>query len=507
MAVYHKANFVVSFPWVQILYSSEQSRELDRRAIAAGTPGILLMKRAGRAAFLYLCRRWPGVKSLIVICGAGNNAGDGYIVAALAIEQGLPVQVFYTKPPNALRNEARDAADYALRADVICEPVESLMGRPIQNGAHSLVVDALLGTGVRGVIKPFYASVIQWLNSQDIPVLSLDVPSGLNSDTGAGDPAVKASATLSFLCAKRGLFTGAGAACSGDRLLDDLGAVGIKTATMPDVRLLEASPLIGKLQRPRDAHKNMFGHVAVLGGDQGMAGAALLCCEAALSGGAGLVSLFTRPEHTSAANVRLPEVMTQALASNVACTERLAAASVLALGPGMGQANWGKALLRETLTLALPKVIDADALNIVAQHPEILKGASHVLTPHPGEAARLLQCHSSEIQNDRYSAVRRLQQRFGGVVVLKGAGTLIADDAHIWVCRYGNPGMSVGGMGDVLCGLIAALLAQGLTLLEATQLGVEMHSKAADNMVALSGEIGLRASDLVSEIRVCLNDK
>jgi NAD(P)H-hydrate epimerase len=258
--------------------------------------------------------------------------------------------------------------------------------------------------------------------------------------------------------------------------------------------------------RPRDAHKGRNGHVLAIGGDHGTAGAIRLCGEAALRGGAGLVSVATQAEHLMALNAGRPELMAHAVNGPQALEPLLARASVLAVGPGLGQGAWGHALWLTALDSALPLVLDADGLNLLAIEPRRFDPARQVvLTPHPGEAARLLHCPVGEIERDRFAAARALAQRFGAVVVLKGAGSLVADpDGRLDVCPWGNPGMASGGMGDLLTGLVAALLAQGCPAAQAARLGVGLHARAGDR-AAREGERGMIASDLLAPLRLLLN--
>lgn len=255
--------------------------------------------------------------------------------------------------------------------------------------------------------------------------------------------------------------------------------------------------------RARDAHKGDFGHVLVIGGQPGMSGAARLAGEAALRAGAGLVSVATHPEHASVLNSGRPELMCHAVANAETLKPLLERSTVLAVGPGLGQSEWARGLLVAVWDTDLPMIVDADALNLLAREP--MRRDRWILTPHPGEAARLLGCSATEVQADRRTAVRALQARYGGVVVLKGAGTLIADGVQCRVCTAGNPGMASGGMGDVLTGVIAGLCAQGMSLSSAAAAGVLVHALAADAAALRDGERGLLASDLLPELRRWVN--
>lgn len=256
--------------------------------------------------------------------------------------------------------------------------------------------------------------------------------------------------------------------------------------------------------RPRDAHKGLFGHVLVIGGDYGMAGAVRMTGEAAARVGAGLVSVATRPEHIAAVVATRPELICHGIQQTNELTQLLQRATVIALGPGLGQSDWSQALFAYSVTAKQPKIVDADALNLLAQQPQ--QRTDWILTPHVGEAARLLNCTTAEIQHDRLAAAQALQNKFKGVIVLKGAGTIvIGPDHQPTICQAGNPGMASGGMGDVLTGVIAGLVAQGLSWLQAAELGVYLHATAGDLAAQAMGERGLLATDLMSYLHKQVN--
>ena len=485
------------------LYRAEQVRELDRIAIEElGIPGLTLMQRAGSAAFEALRRRWPRARRLGVLCGGGNNGGDGFVLARLAWEAGLTVSVWQVGDAGRTRGDALMARQQMEQAGLRAEPLDA--GRL---AACEVLVDGLLGTGLGGEVSGTWRAAIEAVNAAHdagCGVLALDIPSGLHADTGAVlGAAVHADATITFIGLKLGLLTGLGPDCCGEVLFDDLDVPPETFARLQPSATRLSAPAAGEVLPPRRpcAHKGDFGHVLVVGGDHGMSGAARLAGEAALRCGAGLVSLATRPGHATAIGAARPELMCHGVEEALALRPLLRRASVLAIGPGLGRGAWGRDLLGAALASRLPLVVDADALNLLSADP--LERAQWVLTPHPGEAARLLGCSSAEIQADRPAAVRALQRQYGGVVVLKGAGTLIADPNGIALCDAGNPGMASGGMGDVLTGVIAALLAQGLSPGEAARHGVCLHAAAADQ-AARDGQRGLLASDLFPHLRALL---
>jgi len=339
-------------------------------------------------------------------------------------------------------------------------------------------------------------------------VLAVDIPSGLCSDTGRVlGVAVKADLTVTFIGLKRGLFTMAAADHTGAIEFNDLGVPPeIYQQVDCDSRRLELEALLERLPpRPATAHKGLYGTVLVVGGDYGMAGAAALAAEAALRCGAGLVRVATRPEHVAALVARTPEAMPLGVRSGQDLAALVESADVLVVGPGLGQSPWSEQLLQVAAASGKPMVLDADGLNLLVAAGAVTERRrdNWVLTPHPGEAARLLECTTAQVQADRFDAVRRLQQRYGGVAVLKGNGSLIADDSQLLLSNYGNPGMASGGMGDVLSGVIGSLLAQHLPALEAAGLGVCLHGAAGDS-AAEDGQRGLLASDLIPKMRTLL---
>ncbi len=481
------------------LYTAAQVRELDRIAIEErGIPSITLMERAGESAFKVLTSRYPGAKNLVVVCGGGNNAGDGYVLARLAKQAGLDVRVVALVEPDRLKGDAAASAHKYLDAGAVEDA-------PALDGAD-LVIDALLGSGLNRQVAGVFADAIGLINSAGVPVLALDIPSGLNADTGVCmGTAVKADATVTFIGLKRGLFSADGPEFSGEVLFNDLETpADIHTEVSADARLVEPAQAMQNLQRrPRHAHKGRYGHVLVIGGDYGYQGAAILAGSAAARAGAGLVTVATRTEHAGNISLYRPELMTVAVTTAQDLEAILSRVTVVAIGPGLGQSDWATALLAKVLQTRLPLVVDADALNLLAQEHQSRE--NWVLTPHPGEAARLLGTTSGDIQADRFAAVASLRDRFDGVAVLKGAGSLIMDaTGPVYLNRTGNPGMAGGGMGDVLTGIIAGFMAQGMEPGAAAVAGVHLHGHAAD-ICAGQGERGMLAGDLLPVIRSVVN--
>ncbi len=481
------------------LYRAAQVRELDRIAIQeCGIPGFDLMCRAGLAVFQCMKDQWPDVQAVAVFCGGGNNAGDGYIVARLALEAGLQVAVYAVSDPEKLQADALTA--YRHYAQLNGQVIAFQAAMPFIEA--DVIVDALLGTGLDRQVTGLYAEAIELINNSQKPVIAVDIPSGLNADTGrVMAHAVQAGCTVSFIGLKQGLFTGQAA--------DYCGEIHYASLAVPEAVFQAVRSSVYRViktqwpRRRRCAHKGSYGHVLIIGGEQGTSGAARMAAEAALRVGAGLVSVATRPEHAGLMNLSRPELMCHGVETAEQLTLLLAKASVIVVGPGLGQSGWAKALFAAAITAQKPVLIDADGLNLLAQAPAVNPG--WILTPHPGEAARLLHCASGQIEQDRFAAVFALQAQYGGTVVLKGAGTLIASEGEIAVSGTGNPGMATGGMGDVLSGVIAGLLAQGLSLPQAAQQGVYIHGLAADTAAEKSGERGLLASDLMPYLRQWVN--
>ncbi|QSA98554.1 NAD(P)H-hydrate dehydratase [Methylococcus sp. EFPC2] len=484
------------------LYRAEQVRAMDAHAITQlGLTGYELMQRAGGTALAALSRRWPSARTLSVVCGGGNNGGDGYVLARLARAKGMDVRVYPLVPVDRLRGDAlRAYEDYRDAEGPVLDFV------PADFEGAEVLADGLLGTGLDRPVEGLYAEVIKGINRFSGGVLALDIPSGLNADTGHPlGIAVNADITATFVALKQGLFTGGGPAHCGEIVFDDLGIPpAAQRLQTPSARLLP-SWVKGLPRRARDAHKGHFGHVLVLGGDLGYGGAVRMAGEAAARVGAGLVSLATRPEHAALLSLHRPELMSHGVAQpNDDLPALMQRARVLALGPGLGRSPWGRAMFGAALASGLPLVADADALNLLAETP--LKRDDWILTPHPGEAARLLQTDTAAVQKDRYAAVAELRRRYGGTVVLKGAGTLVLGHSGLpEVCTSGNPGMATGGMGDVLTGVIAGLLAQGLSQEVAAATGVRLHGAAGDAAAEEGGERGMLASDLMRHLRRLIN--
>ncbi|HCA89580.1 MAG TPA: bifunctional ADP-dependent NAD(P)H-hydrate dehydratase/NAD(P)H-hydrate epimerase [Legionellales bacterium] len=461
-----------------------------------------LTQLAGKAALHHLQRHFAAAYKILIYCGGGGNAADGYELAYLAHQAGYQVTINQFKTIDKLPHHAQIAANKALDAGVICYWME-------EDAAlleADLIIDALIGTGLKHEVHESILWAINQINESRLPVFALDVPSGLQADTGAClSGCVKATITLTFIAKKMGMFTGAGLDYCGQILWDDLGLVfPLNHVMCPDAQLLSQDNLLPHLlQRHKNVHKGHFGHVLIIGGDEGMAGAPLLAATAALRIGAGKVTVVMNANQSIQRPCPL-EIMVYGVSHGADLTAFIKQASVCVLGPGLGMATWGRNLFKQVLASQIPMIVDASALRILADLPQF--DDNWILTPHAGEAAALLRCSTDWVNSNRYTAINQLQQKYGGAVVLKGAGSLIKTEHQpIWVCQQGNPGMASAGMGDVLSGVIAGLVAQHLPLAEAAKLGVWLHANAGDLAASDHGQKGLLASDVIQQLNKLLN--
>lgn len=484
------------------LYSTAQIRTCEQQAPQLyHLNEFQLMLQAGIEAFSFILRKLPNLRHLAIFCGSGNNAGDGYIVARLAHQHGLVVSVYQCKIFEDLPPMARQAALEAHAAGVEFQWADEPLDSEVE-----LIVDALLGIGLNGPVYGLIAAAIEQINASGLPVLSLDLPSGLNADNGqVANVCVQASMTLSFIGLKLGMYTLDGPDYCGTIYCHHLKLDSYLARLNPCAQLLNKNCLtLPLVARKKNSHKGDFGHIVIIGGGQGMPGAVALAAKAALRTGAGAVSIATRSEHVSAVLPLVPEAMVWGIDEVHDLLPLLARASFCVIGPGLGESDWAQDLFSVALSSQLPMVIDASALRLLALEPQM--DDNWILTPHPGEAASLLDCSTKEIQEGRLSSAALIQKKYGGVVVLKGVGTVIQTlEKDVFICPKGNPGMASAGMGDVLSGIIAGLCAQGLSLSDAAALGVWLHASAADNVTQKQGERGLLASDLINQLPRMIN--
>lgn len=459
-----------------------------------------LMKRAGEAAFTRISSLWPKSQHWLVLCGHGNNGGDGFVVARLAQAAGVVVTLITCEGRKSLSTEAQQARNDWLAAGGVIH--ESLVDWPKK---VDVIVDALLGTGLRNAPGEDYQALINAANSYPASVFSVDVPSGLSAADGTvPGEVVAAEHTLTFIALKPGLLTGKARDCVGKLHYHDLGLDRwLASHTAPFARY-DASYLTHWLKPRRPtSHKGDHGKLVVIGGSHGTAGAIRLTGEAALRAGAGLVRVLTHKENVAPLLTARPELMVSELNQHT-LNDALEWADVIVIGPGLGQGDWGKNALKKVENSQKPMLWDADALNLLAISPD--KRQNRIITPHTGEAARLLNISTSEVERDRLLAAQRLAKRYGGVVVLKGAGTLITSEREpLAFADVGNADMAAGGMGDVLSGIIGSLLGQKLSLYDAACAGCVVHGAAAEEVSKRTGERGMIASDLFSKLYLFVN--
>lgn len=495
------------------LYSSEQCRQLDQQVIEnKNLPGLVLMKRAAWCAYQLLKTHFPDAKQLAVFCGPGNNGGDGLFLAQYASLDGCNVtlftssrhEIYASKLPTSARQGWEEATALGLRI----ESCESITTDTLSH--FDLCVDALLGTGLDRSIEGPMADIIHLINSTSLPVMSLDVPSGLDATTGhIWTHGIQADVTVTFIVQKTGLVTYLGPSHAGKTVLCDLN---IEAHHYPDIVALATyhDIIFWQNKRPKRTahfHKGMAGTAWLIGGNHHMMGAILLASHACLKAGAGLTKVLSCPEHLVPLTSHTPELMTYEQSDGFPNTQ------AMAIGPGLGQNTWALQRFEEAMTWHWqdPKhslVVDADALHLLAQRPQTHMQNSHwVLTPHPKEAAYLLNTTTDAIQTNRFEAVKALHRQYGGVIVLKGNGSIIYDGVHLEVCPLGNAGMAVGGMGDVLTGMICSYLAQGMTLFEAACLGVYQHAELADQYIKTHSLHSLTPSDIIQSLSLLDNQR
>ena len=498
-------------------------RALDARAIRdLGIPGPRLMDHAGTGAAALIARWLAPIrgKRVVVVCGKGNNGGDGFVVARRLKARGAALRVLLV----GRRDEVRgDAADALRRWRGRVEEVDDSRGLARALGDADLVVDALLGTGVSGPARGPVAGAIEAINragANGVPVVALDLPSGVDSDRGALlGPTVKAWRTVTFAGLKRGLLLAPAAGQAGAVEIGDIGVPDEEARRGVTTWRLEAAD-VRPIFPPRelDAHKGRFGHLLVVAGSLGKTGAAVLAGRAALRGGVGLCTIAAPASQQPIIAAQAPEYMTEALPETAAHSLSLASRDrilelarrmdAVAIGPGLSldpeAQELARALIRE---LDRPMVVDADALSALAGHLDLLRHAAgpRALTPHPGEMARMLGRTIEAVQADRIEVARAFAREHGVAIALKGAHTVIAGpDGHVAINPTGNPGLAKGGSGDVLTGIVGALLAREIEPAAALRAGCYVHGLAADVAVRERGEYGMLASDLVESVPAAL---
>lgn len=506
--------------------TASEMREIDNIAIHEyGIPGTVLMENAGVAVIRRLESIWESLadRRFCVLAGKGNNGGDGYVIARHLANQGAKVKVFLLGQKVDIKGDARINLDIIEKMGLdIIEIVSDRDWDKVKVAAafSDCLVDALLGTGFRGEVNGDMAHIINIMNAAGKPVMAVDIPSGVDADTGRiCGTAVQATYTVTFGLPKPGLFLYPGAECAGEITVADIGIpTDVVSRKHIKQNIIMASTVRGILpRRSPAAHKGLNGRTLVIAGSRGLSGAAAMAAEGALRAGAGLVTLSAPGSLQSVLAVKLTEVMTKPLAetetggiSREAASEMINLASgsdVLAIGPGLGRHEETAAAVREVITAAeCPLVVDADALNALVGYTNLLAecAALPVLTPHPGEMARLTNLTVEAINADRVGVARQAASDWGSIVVLKGARTVVAfPDGEVYINTTGNAGMATGGTGDVLTGVIAGLVAQGMSSHDAAVAGVYVHGLAGD-IAAQGGMVGMTAMDVLKAVPAAL---
>ncbi len=497
--------------------TSQTMQELDRTTIEGfGVPGVELMERAGRTCAEIIDARY-GIgddRSVVVFAGKGNNGGDGFVIARLLHDMGWNVTLLHHGGRDAVRGDAlvnlQKVPQGVVQRDAAAESgpgIDELLA-----GA-TIVVDALLGTGLKSEVTGIYASSIARMNASDRPVVAVDIPSGVDATSGRIlGMAVQAELTVTFALAKLGHILYPGTAYTGELLVTDIGIPGELAAAAPGVEYFDVARAAATIRRrSRVCHKGDNGHSLIIAGSTGKSGAAAMAANSAMRSGAGLVTLAVPESIHAILEMKSTEAMTVPLGDNGSgalspaalprIMDLLPGRDVVAIGPGVGQSGEAWRVVREiAATVRVPLVMDADALNAVAGQRDVIRTSPSpavVMTPHPGEMSRLAGVTVAEVETDRLAAAERFAKDNGVYLVLKGARTVVAaPDGRLAVNSSGNPGMASGGMGDVLTGVITALLAQGYEPFAACCLGVYCHGAAADMVARDKGEIGLIATDV-----------
>ena len=508
--------------------TAQEMRDIDKATMEwFGLPGVALMENAGRAVAekAVSVLEEPRGKIVFIVCGGGNNGGDGFVAARWLHNRGVRVKLFLVADRSLVKGDALVHLETIVRMGVECVDFTEPRGMEkarIGAAFADLVIDALLGTGFHGELSESYRESIEMMNGSGKKILSVDIPSGVEADTGlVREKAVQAFCTVTFGLPKPGLLLYPGADCAGEVEVAPIGipAELLNAAAIRQTLITREQAISLRPRRSPDSHKGSFGHVLVMGGSRGMSGAAFLAAQGALRTGAGLVTVgvpacigaVMEMKTTEAMTLELPETLNGGLGADAVkiLHDFSARSSVLLLGPGLGRHEDTMEAVRELIqTMDRPMVLDADALFALGGHIEILAAADAlaVLTPHPGEMARLTGLSVRQIQADRIGVARRFAIEWGNIVVLKGPRTVVAfPDGEIYVNPTGNSGMATGGMGDVLSGIIAALIAQGLSSHDAAVLGVYLHGLAGDR-VAVERPVGMSALDLAEFIPLVVQE-
>ncbi|MFH2058978.1 MAG: NAD(P)H-hydrate dehydratase [Pseudomonadota bacterium] len=511
-----------------LLVTANQMQDMDKQTIESfGIPGMVLMENAGRGAVDFFLEKFnPGQdQKVAVIAGRGNNGGDGFVIARYLMTKNIQVCVFLLSSKAKVTGDAKTnmnlfevLCDKSSNASFVELPdADTFNEFKTQILHHDFFVDAILGTGLNSDVQGYLKDAIELINTAQQPVFAVDIPSGLHSDTGRPlGVAVKADATATFAFAKAGHILHPGNVYTGDLKIIDIGIPEfIATEKQINLSLMEKTH-IADLFKPRSftSHKGSYGHLLVIAGSPGKTGAAALCANAAMRSGTGLVTLgiakslnkVMEPQVLEPMTLPLPEIKKGLLTDH--CFDQIQTLSrnkqALALGPGIGTSKGTQRLVQKLVKeITIPMIIDADGLNCLAQDLSVLKGkkAPIILTPHPGEMAKLCKMSTADIQADRINIASQFATDHDVILILKGAQTVVSlPNGQSFICPTGNPGMAAGGMGDVLTGLIAGFCAQGFTPENAGLAGVYVHGLCADILADQMGGFGFLASDMIKNI-------
>lgn len=478
----------------QFAYSAQLVKEHEALVAAKkNIPMYSLMQAAAQSVFDLMLLKYANAEKIQIIAGGGNNGGDGYWVASYALQHDFDVTVYSVKSPTQLTGDAKSAYDDYVK-----------LGGKVINELDpdcDVYIDALLAIGFYGALTKQYVEVIAQVNALNKPIIAVDLPSGLNATSGEVALAcIKANYTVSFIALKQGLLTGNATEYVGELFFAGLGlAQSFIDSVSSSISLVNYELLKSQLPpRHNNVYKQQLGHVLLIGGDETMPGAIRIAAEACLRAGAGLVSVATHTENRAIIMQGRYELMVHGISTPEQLTTLIEKADVCVLGPGLGQSSWAENIWHKVVKNAKRLVLDADGLNFLAKHVQKLSNA--ILTPHAGEAGRLLQVSNAEIELNRFDSVSKLADKFNATVVLKGAGSLICQQEDIAINTSGSASMASAGMGDCLSGIIAALIAQGMTDFEAVQLAVNIHGRAAE-LAEHEGKRGLLVTDLFPFIR------
>jgi len=509
--------------------TAEQMQELDRKAIETyRIPGILLMENAGRGAAETILTSFPDLpqKRIVIIAGKGNNGGDGFVIARHLLNRGITVKVILLTDPKSLRGDAETNhyIFHRMKGEILPAPSSKdyqKIKRDIEKS--DLLIDAIFGTGLDAEVRGYYREVIDHLNALHKPMVAIDIPSGLNANTGKPlGTAIRADLTITFGLPKVGLLISPGTHYVGSLKVVDIGIPKpLVEEEKIQVHMLEEGDIQSFLATPRrpDTHKGDYGHLLVIAGSVGKTGAAAMVCEAALRMGAGLVTLAIPKSLNPIMEMKLTEVMTEPLPETPKQTLSLRAFNTILrlcenkkaviIGPGLGTFKETQSLILKLIkTIELPMIIDADGLNALAIQPKLLpiSNRSLILTPHPGEMARLIRSTVKEVQENRIGIGKTFSQSSHAFLVLKGYRTLIVTPkGEVYINPTGNAGLATGGTGDVLSGMIGGLICQGFDILPSLQASVFLHGLAGDQLARELGERSLVATDLIRKIPFLLN--